>query len=262
MPSATRSLPLAKLDRFWARQLGCEPHHLRSARVELVSCGQQQIQILATPDGTAVIGWLPFIEVEKASLEQLLSPQFWATQFNLPLYSLTFYGPSSLAYVHKQTFNPQKDDAIRELRRHDAAELARFARILQAREPDIFHSWAIGGRVTANQRLWGAFTNGKIVSVAGLRPVNKAFYEVGINTLPRHRNRGWGTAVASVATQAALKLGPLVQWSTPLNNEPSQRIAKRLGYVHYAHQLWLSAPRRGKAGNGREGNEKRGKRTL
>ncbi|MBA3531649.1 MAG: GNAT family N-acetyltransferase [Ardenticatenales bacterium] len=237
------TLPLTKLDRFWASELGCEPADLRATRARLVPCGQRQIQVLATPDGAAVIGLPQFIERAAGyPVDRLLAPQFWAERFNLPLSQLTFYGPSSLSYVTEQAFKPQPHAFVRLLRRRDAGELARFARILQAREPHIFHSWAIGGRVTANERLWGAYLEGKLISVGGLRPVHKQLFEVGINTLPRFRQQGWGSAVASAATEAGLALAPLVQWSAPLHNEPSMKIATKLGYLSYAHQLWLSLP--------------------
>ena len=155
---------------------------------------------------------------------------------------LPFMGQVRSLYVLRRYFKPQKHQAIGQLQRQNAAELARFARILKAREPNIFHSWAIGGRETTHRMLWGAHLNGKVVSVAGLRPVHSKMFEVGVNTLPRHRLRGWGTAVASAATWGGLNIGKLVQWSAPLNNKPSIRIAERLGYQPYAHQLWVGLP--------------------
>lgn len=236
-------LPLAPLDRFWAEQLGCAPRDLRGGVTRLVPCGQRQIQVLATPDGAVVIGLPHLIAVAGgATVDALLSPAFWAESVDLPAPLFTFFGPSSLSYVTPRTFRPARHGAVRLLERRDAGELARFARVLRAREPDIFHAWAIGGRVAANERLWGATSDGRLVSVAGLRQVDRGLDEVGINTLPRYRRRGWGTAVAGAATADGLSRGRLIQWSAPLNNEPSMRIAHRLGYLPYAHQLWLTPP--------------------
>jgi RimJ/RimL family protein N-acetyltransferase len=237
------TLPIVQLDRYWAQELGCEPSDLRQGTLRLVPCGQRQVQVLVTPDGAVVIGLPSLLEpMAGFTAGQLLDPQVWAEQFKVGLDQVTFYGPSSLSYVTAEAFKAQPHEFVRLLKRRDAAELARFARILQAREPEGFHSWAIGGRVTANERLWGAYFEGKIVSMAGLRPLNPQLWEVGVNTLPTHRRKGWGTAVASAATESGLALAPLVQWSAPLRNEPSQRIAHRLGYLPYAHQLWLTPP--------------------
>ncbi len=243
MQTTQTVLPLTKLDRFWTNELGCESGDLRAGEVRLVPCGQRQVQVLATPDGAAVIG-LPHLIAcaSDATVQQLLDPEFWSEQLDAGRGRIAFYGPSALSYATKHTFQPHSHPFVRLLKRRDAGELGRFARILQAREPEIFHAWAIGGRVTANERLWGAYFEGKIVSMGGTRPVTKYLFEVGINTLPRHRNKGWGTAVASAATSGALSFVPLVQWSAPLHNEPSLRIARRLGYQPYAHQLWLSPP--------------------
>lgn len=236
-------LPLQQLDRFWATALGCAPADLRAGTVRLVPCGQRQLQILATPDGAVVIGLPHLIEpAGSATIEALLQPRYWAERFGLSPEQLALYGPGSLSYVTPHTFQEQAHPFVRLLKRRDAGEVGRFSRILQAREPESFNAWAIGGRVTANERLWGAYFEGKLVSVGGLRPVSKQWFEVGINTLPRHRAKGWGTAVASAATASGLALAPLVQWSAPLHNAPSQRIAQRLGYQPYAHQLWLSPP--------------------
>ncbi len=243
MQSTRLTLPLEKLDRYWAQELGCEPDDLRQRHLRLVPCGQRQVQVLVTLDGAVVIGLPSLIEpVAGSTTAQLLDPRFWAERFGVGVEQITFYGPSSLSYVTEEIFKPHPHAFVRLLRRRDAAELARFARILQAREPHLFHAWAIGGRVTANERLWGAYFEGKVVSVAGLRPLNRQFFEVGVNTLPPHRRNGWGTAAASEATSGGLALAPLVQWSAPLDNEPSQRIAQRLGYLPYAHQLWLTLP--------------------
>jgi RimJ/RimL family protein N-acetyltransferase len=243
MGATMTRLPITDLDRFWAESLGCEPTDFRSGGVRLVAVGQRQVQVIATPDGAVVIGHPGLIRfAQNIATEQLLDPIFWATQFDLPLSKMAHFGPGSLSYVTRATFHHPRHAAVQPLRRDDAGELARFARILKAREPHIFHSWAIGGRVTANEKLWGAMVAERIVAVAGLRQVHKQFYEVGINTLPAHRRQGWGTAVAAAATDAGLHLAPLVQWSAPLNNEPSMRIARRLGFLPYAHQLWLAVP--------------------
>lgn len=236
-------LPYSDLDRFWAESLGFDATDLRSGGVRLVAAGQRQVQVLATPDGTVVIGHPAIIYYGRsATVGQLLDPTYWAGRLELPLDKVAHFGPGSLSYVNQATFQQPRHASVQQLRREDAGELARFARILKAREPQIFHSWAIGGRVTANEKLWGAVVAERIVAVAGLRQVNKHLYEVGVNTLPAHRQQGWGTAVAAAATAAGLQMSSLVQWSAPLNNEPSVRIAQRLGYQPYAHQLWLAVP--------------------
>ncbi len=243
MVATMTRLPYQELDRYWADSLGCTPTDLRAGAVRLIPVGQRQVQIIATPDGAVVIGHRALIRLAAhATIVQLLLPAFWSAQLDLPLNRMAHFGPGSLSYVSRSTFRPQHHKAVVRLRREDAGELARFARILQAREPQIFHSWAIGGRVTANERLWGAYVAERLVSVAGLRQVHRQFYEVGINTIPAHRRQGWGTAVATAATEAGLAIASLAQWSAPLNNEPSTRIARRLGYLPYAHQLWLAVP--------------------
>ena len=239
-----RTLTVEALDRLWGTQLGFEGADLRGGAVRFVASGQRPFHVLATPDGAVVVGQPHRLErLRTLPVEALLSPAVWAERFGVAEAQVASWGPGLLAYANSDSFTPLPPRGeVRRLTRADAGELARFSRLLAAREPTVFHSWAIGGRVTANERLWGAVVEGKILSVAGLRPVAPGLFEVGINTLPTHRRLGWGGAVASAATEGGLALAPLVQWSAPLDNEPSARIAARLGFQHYAHFLWISLP--------------------
>lgn len=233
------ALPL-QLDKVWAEILGCEPAELRRGHLVILPREGDDVHVFLTPDG-GVVAVPPAGErlVADASPEQLTDPGWWATTLGVPSTHLAWHGPAAIWYTTPETFVPQFHPFARQLRRRDAGELARFARILQAREPETFHYWAIGGREIGQVRLWGLYYQGRLVAVAGERPWGSEVREIGINVLPRWRQQGFGTAVVSLATDDILKEGALPMWVCALSNLPATRIAVRLGYRPYAHHFWF-----------------------
>ena len=236
---AAPALPI-QLDKLWAEILGCEPEDLRKGRVCVVPREGDDVHVFLTPDGGVVAvppGGEPF--VAEANPEQLLDAEWWTATLGVSPAHLAWHGPSAIWYATPETFVPQPHPFARRLRRRDAGELARFARILHAREPGMFHYWAIGGREIGQVPLWGLYYQGRLVAVAGERAWSEKVREIGVNVLPRWRQRGFGTAVVSLATEDILKERALAMWMCALDNLPGTRIAMRLGYRPYAHHFWL-----------------------
>lgn len=197
-----------------------------------------------TSDGGVIVAPPPVLELASdLKLDHLLDVEMWAARLSLQPERLASHG-TTIAYTTSDLFRGQPHPFVRRLKRYDAEALARFARILSAAEPHSQSHWTIGGRALGapETHLWGAYLEGRLIAVAGLRRISEEIAEIGVDTLPKHRRQGYGTAVAAGATRAALGAVPLVQWSAQLDNAPSERIARRLGYRPYAHQLWLALP--------------------
>lgn len=234
-------LPTEYIDAFWADVIGCEPASLRTGSLQLISRDEHDVQVFVTPDGGVIAGPRLLLDrLDEPATDQALEPTWWATLLGLRPSRLACHGPAALMYATTETFVPHPHPFARQLKRRDAEELARFARILHAREPETFHYWAIGGREVGQTRLWGAYVEGRIVAVAGERAWSPHIREIGINVLPTWRNEGFGTALASEATADILDDVPLVQWSSPLDEPAAAHVAKNLGYRPYAHHLWFS----------------------
>jgi len=56
------------------------------------------------------------------------------------------------------------------------------------------------------------------------------FQEIGVNTLPEFRRKGYGVAVCQQAVSNILQSGKLPLWSTSGDNLGSQRLAERVGF--------------------------------
>lgn len=242
--SVRPALPLPDLDRHWAEMLGFAPTDVRVGRPVLTEGCDGAIQVFMTSDGGVIIAPPPVLELAgDLKLDHLLDIEMWAARLQLQPERLASHA-TTIAYTTRELFRGQQHPFVRRLKRYDAEALARFARILEAAEPFSANHWTVGGRTlgTPETHLWGAYFEGRIVAVAGVRLLSDQIAEIGVNTLPKYRRQGYGTAVAAGATRAVLGAVPLVQWSTHPGNVPSERIARRLGYQTYAHQLWFALP--------------------
>ncbi|MBB2922146.1 GNAT family N-acetyltransferase [Cellulomonas cellasea] len=76
---------------------------------------------------------------------------------------------------------------------------------------------------------------GAVVAVAGFRAWPGDVAHLSVLTAPEVRGQGYGRLVARAATTAALDAGLLPQWRARV--EPSQRIARSLGYRDLGSQL-------------------------
>lgn len=68
------------------------------------------------------------------------------------------------------------------------------------------------------------------VAYAGYRLIGNGLGDVGILTLPEHRQKGLGTAAVAEATRACIENGFLPYYRTSRDNKGSQAIAEGLGY--------------------------------
>lgn len=241
-PVATVQLPIETIDGFWAEVIGCEPDAFRSGgNLQYLPRDEYDVQVFLTPDGGVIAVPARLLErLDDPTFDQVLEPAWWAGVLNVQLSRLACHGPAALLYATEETFSPEPHPFVRQLRRRDADELARFARILHAREPETFHYWSIGGREVGQVRLWGAYVEGRIVAVAGERAWSPNIREIGLNVLPKWRGEGYGTSLASEATADILDSVPLVQWSSPTDEPAALHIAQNLGYRPYAHHLWFT----------------------
>lgn len=66
---------------------------------------------------------------------------------------------------------------------------------------------------------------------AGYAELQGILADMGVLTVPHHRRRGFGTTVATLATNDALDGGLIPQWRAHRDNTASRRLAARLGFV-------------------------------
>ena len=118
---------------------------------------------------------------------------------------------------------------------------------------DAFHLWGLspecnwvvktwGGPVGAatSGMAWGAFVDGRLVSVALSFFVGERYEELGVVTEPAYRGQGISAAVAGQLAWDIRARGRIPSWTTSTDNAASQRVAEKIGFsFHRQDQLYV-----------------------
>lgn len=84
-----------------------------------------------------------------------------------------------------------------------------------------------------------AVIEGEIVSLAHTFAWSPLYVDVGVTTHEEYRGQGMATAAAAIVAAEVQKRGKVPVWSTGAHNEPSLRIAARLGFRETSRRLYL-----------------------
>jgi RimJ/RimL family protein N-acetyltransferase len=126
--------------------------------------------------------------------------------------------------------------ALRRLSAEDAADLA-------ALPPDlgwISSTWGGPQGLAASGFAWGAYNDGKLVSLAGTFLVGDEIEDIGVVTVAGHRGRGLAALCASALCQDIHERGRRASWNTSTDNPASLRVAEKLGFkVHGPDVLYI-----------------------
>ncbi|MCA9834317.1 MAG: GNAT family N-acetyltransferase [Thermomicrobiales bacterium] len=85
----------------------------------------------------------------------------------------------------------------------------------------------------------GAVSDGEIVSLAHTFAWSPLYVDIGVTTHEQFRGQGMATAAAAIVATEVQKRGKIPVWSTGAHNEPSLRIAARLGFRETSRRLYL-----------------------
>ncbi|MCA9897395.1 MAG: GNAT family N-acetyltransferase [Ardenticatenaceae bacterium] len=102
-----------------------------------------------------------------------------------------------------------------ELRGHDPAHL--------------LHRTAVAGAIFHNQ----------LVAIAQNYALTEGFGDIGVFTLPDFRGRGLAAAAAALVADWLLRNGRTPVWSCGAHNQPSLRVAKKLGFIENGRRVYL-----------------------
>ncbi|MFI1252892.1 GNAT family N-acetyltransferase [Streptomyces netropsis] len=104
----------------------------------------------------------------------------------------------------------------------------------------ITESWGGPCRLAASDHCWGAFRDGRLLSLACTYFLGERYEDIAVATVPAERGRGYASAcVRGLCADIAVR-GRIPSWTCSRHNEPSRRLAARAGfrlvreYVHYA----------------------------
>lgn len=89
----------------------------------------------------------------------------------------------------------------------------------------------------------GAYEDSILVSCTdapGMPYMSDEVQEIGINTLPNYRGRGYATIACQGSVNEIIKNGKVPQWSTDITNLASQKLAEKLGFAKLADILTIT----------------------
>lgn len=94
----------------------------------------------------------------------------------------------------------------------------------------ITETWGGHAAAAASGLAVGAFTGGRLVSVAVPFYLGERYEDLGVVTENGHRGRGLSAACASRVAEGVLSRGRRPSWSTSPDNRGSRRVAAKLGF--------------------------------
>jgi RimJ/RimL family protein N-acetyltransferase len=246
MRGSKMSLAMLKktLDSFWTGELGFSIKNLQKGEVKIVRI-KQMVNIpphwpliALKVDGRCIIPLEDrrVSDVEK-SLENLFAEEVFTTRGIETIQRLLGFSQDRIAhwlhlFCDKKHFKPYRKHRARRLTEADEQI---------CKDWHLKHPKAIGPHSYqyANPIPDGIIVDGELMSVALVLRYNLPFWEIGVETRPDCRGRGYAKSVTSLATEEAIAFGKMAWCYLDVNstNIVSLRVAKSLGYVEYMETL-------------------------
>jgi GNAT superfamily N-acetyltransferase len=134
-----------------------------------------------------------------------------------------------------QPVTRRTDPSVRRLTSDDAPLLDAATRSLGT------PGWNWGGAATMLTEgiAAGAIAAGELVAIAYTSALSDRHADVGVATLPDWRGRGLAMAAAALVCTAIQAAGRTPVWSTGVDNLPSLRVARKLGFDEVLRRVYV-----------------------
>jgi GNAT superfamily N-acetyltransferase len=229
---------VARLEAFFAAELGCAPGELARPGVRLFASPSRE-----TP------GWcgfrLPLLAVAHSdaalvSVEPALLPEAGAILHgNGASDGLSLEAIGALRRLARERYPRSQSLCGRALyceagrfRPHESAPVER----LDAEDPkcETLREHFDGPVFVARAQ------GGEVASWAAIKLKGEDVWEIAVTTEARYQGRGLGTLVVSAATRHILEQGRVPLYVHDETNLPSGKVARRLGYEQFAREAYCS----------------------
>jgi len=236
------------LRQYWGDRLGVPPDAFDGDGVTVGSAEEGGIQLFECAGALVVGAPEPLVsEMREAAaaaptVEDPRVVREWVEEFT-PVAEVL--GPTFYGYADRETVEPGDSEA-RVLRPPDEPAHDQFRAAITEAE------WRQGAPGFDPGRTVGVFVGERLVATAGWEVWDGLLAHLGVVTHPEYRDRGYGRAVVSLATDRALAAGLLPQYRTLDAWSGSVRLAEGLGFERFATAVLVvpgtTAP--GDAGSG------------
>lgn len=97
-----------------------------------------------------------------------------------------------------------------------------------------------GGVAKNNDEIYAYFHDGTIASIGCYKIIKGDVGFVGIYTDPRFRGKGFNQEIVKKIVMELSAKGMLIRYQTLMANQPSIRIATKIGFKEYANNVAIS----------------------
>ena len=170
--------------------------------------------------------------VEVGALRELVrgfvtAPPEWLPALERAFADITHWERIILELTHEPRWTPPGSALIRRLSADDAASVA----ALSPHSIWVAKTWGGPAGMAASGYAWGAFVEGRLVSVACSFFVGRTHEDLAVATEPGFERRGLSSACAGALCGDVMARGRGVSWSTSPDNLASLRVAEKLGFT-------------------------------
>ena len=142
-------------------------------------------------------------------------------------------GPAFIGYATRESLMKDSKKPARQLVEADGAAATALRTLCSA------EAWEHGGSEVGRVPTFGAFHDaGGLAALAGYERWGQIAH-ISIVSAPPFRGQGFGTAAVLAAAEHALENGLVPQYRTLKANEPSMRVAERLGFQEYGVSVYV-----------------------
>jgi RimJ/RimL family protein N-acetyltransferase len=166
------------------------------------------------------------VELQERIRGFVAAPPEWLPALESAFTTVTRWERVILELKGDPHFTLPGNDFVRRLAVSDAGHL----QVLSPATAWIAKTWGGPAGLAASGYAWGAFADGRLVSVACTFFVGFRHEDLGVATEPGFERRGLSTACAGALCGDVLRRGRHASWTTSPDNLASLRVAEKLGF--------------------------------
>jgi len=242
-----RHQPLKKiLDSFWSKELAFSVRDLRKGQVKIISVDHQidvpprwPLLAMKVYGGCVVTVESGLVSEAEEAFQGRSAEELFTQEGIRIIQGLFNVSADRLAhwihlYCDSGSFKPYRKHRARRLTPYGSDR--EICEEWTSKYPRAVGPYSYG---YANPMSYGIVLDGELASVAVVWRYDLPFWEIGVETRPDCRGRGYAKSAVSLATEEVLAADKLAWYYLDVDptNESSLKVAESVGYIEYSETL-------------------------